>query len=146
MAYASPTGSDPSWNLTRQWNWQFTPQMVLSDVKDQGSCSKFLSIPLFFSAVIYRQRLNNFSGSCAAFSVASAMETAYSLISPTNYYYPPAISVQQFLDCGANSCQGGWIGDVFDYASRMFVVDDWVSPYLAFMNTPNCQSTQVIKC
>lgn len=120
VAYSAQPGDSPSWTLARQWNWNAIDQPVLSDVKDQGACR-----------------------SCTAFSVAATMESAFKLISPNYYYYPPTISAQQFLDCGAVSCQGGWVGDVFDYASRMYLLDDYYSPYLAYENPYNCYASQL---
>lgn len=81
--------------------------------------------------------------SCAAFSVTSAIESALAISNPAVYLYPPKLSEQQLLDCGALSCQGGWIGDVYDYTARMYLATDLLYPYKATSNPSDCSPLKV---
>ena len=86
----------------------------VTPVKDQGSC-----------------------GSCWAFAGIETIESAYAIVHDVHGSDIPTFAEQQQVDCarwpesGSMGCQGGWMGDVFTYASKNPLCLESQYPYTA---------------
>jgi C1A family cysteine protease len=107
----SPKGNDKNW----------VDENEVTPIKDQGSC-----------------------GSCWAFAGIETLESAYALAHGLSGDDIPRFSEQQMVDCakypeyGSMGCQGGWMDDVFEYASKNKICTEEEYAYTARDGT--CQA------
>ena len=95
----------------------------VTKVKDQGSC-----------------------GSCWAFAGVETIESAYAIVHDVHGDKIPVFAEQQVVDCarwpeyGSMGCQGGWMEDAFEYASKHPLCLEKEYPYTARDGT--CQDSK----
>ena len=109
----SPTKNDVNW----------VEEGETTPVKDQGAC-----------------------GSCWAFSGVETIESAYAVVNDVHNDDIPRFSEQQMVDCakypayGSFGCQGGWMQDTFEYATKNGLCLEAEYPYTARDGT--CQDSK----
>ena len=109
----SPTKNDVNW----------VEEGETTPVKDQGAC-----------------------GSCWAFAGIETIESAYAVTNGLFGDDIPRFSEQQMVDCarypkyGSMGCQGGWMDDVYEYATKNALCTEAEYPYTARDGT--CQDSK----
>ena len=75
--------------------------------------------------------------------MSSALESAITITNPIQTLVPPVLTVQQFLDCGVQSCNGGWLGDAYEYLTKVNILTEGLYPYAGVQNPPSCNAIKV---
>lgn len=75
--------------------------------------------------------------------MATAISSAFYLSSPQRYSTVPSVSVQQFLDCGGATCDGGWLEDTLEYSARKYLSSGNSWRYMGVADSASCTSNKV---